>query len=201
MSDISGGRGASSSAGTSHSRVLDASGNAATIVSMHAGDNGAQQAMVQLDDGTRVLVPSTLLTQQSDGSYMLPFTFQGTGSEMRIPVIEETLQVDKRLVETGSGVRLHKHVEQREELVDQPLLRDELVVEHVPVGRMVKEDEVPLTRYEGDTLVMPVFEEVLVVQKQLMLKEEVRVTRHRHEVHAPQKVVLRAEQVKVDRFE
>ncbi|GIZ51708.1 YsnF/AvaK domain-containing protein [Noviherbaspirillum aridicola] len=201
MSDITRGDGASSSAGALHARVQDASGNAASIVSLHAGDNGAQQAMVQLEDGRRVLVPANLLVRQDDGSYLLPFTFQGTTAHMRIPVIQEELHVDKRRVDTGRGVRLHKSVEQREELIDQPLLHDELVVEHVPVGRMVKEDEVPLTRYEGETLVLPVFEEVLVVQKQLMLKEEVRVTRRQREVHAPQKVTLRSEQVKVERFE
>lgn len=197
MSDISGGDGASYSG----SPVYDASGNAATIVSLHAGDDGVQQAMLQLEDGTRMLVPVSLLGRQSDGGYRLPFTFQGTTGAMRFPVIEEELHVGKRRVDTGRGVRVHKTVEQREELVDQPLLRDEIVVEHVNVGRVVKEDEVPLTRYEGDTMVLPVFEEVLVVQKQLMLKEEVRITRRQHEVHAPQKVVLRSEQVKVERFE
>lgn len=201
MSDLSRGGDASLSAGATPVNVRDASGNTAAIVSMHAGDDGAQQALVQLEDGTRVMVPVALLAQQSDGGYLLPFTLQGPSEQMRIPVIEEAITVGKRRVETGRGVRVHKHVEQREETIDQPLMRDELVVEHVPVGRLVKEDEVPHTRYEGDTMVLPVFEEVLVVQKQLMLKEEVRITRRQHEVHAPQKVVLRSEQVKVERFE
>jgi uncharacterized protein (TIGR02271 family) len=202
MSDFTQVGGASSmSARMINALVHDASGNAASVVSLHAGDGDAQQALVQLDDGSQVLVPLTLLTMQDDGSYTLPLTFQGGPTEMRIPVIEEGLEVSKRQVDTGRGVRLHKSVEQREELVDQPLLRDELVVEHVAVGRVVQEGELPQTRYEGDTLVMPVFEEVLVVQKQLLLKEEVRVTRRKQEVHAPQKVVLRTEQVKVERFE
>jgi stress response protein YsnF len=49
--------------------------------------------------------------------------------------------------------------------------------------------------------VVPVLEEVLVVQKQLRLKEEVRITRHRREAHAPQTIVLRSEEVEVERFD
>jgi hypothetical protein len=40
-----------------------------------------------------------------------------------------------------------------------------------------------------------------VVQKQLLLKEEVRITRLRHPVHAPQSVTLKSEQVTVERFD
>jgi stress response protein YsnF len=81
------------------------------------------------------------------------------------------------------------------------LLRDQLAVEHVPVGRVVAESDMPQMRYEGDTLVVPVFEEVLVVQKQLLLKEEVRITRHRTEVRIPETVLLRSEQVTAERFD
>jgi stress response protein YsnF len=42
---------------------------------------------------------------------------------------------------------------------------------------------------------------VLVVQKQLLLKEEVRITRRRHEVREPQRVALRSEHVEVERFD
>lgn len=182
-------------------RVLDAGGHGAAILSLHESGDGTEQAMIQLDDGSRVLVPTALLSRQEDGSYHLPFAFQGGQAQMRFPVIEEKLEVGKRRVDTGRGVRLQKSVEQREEVVDQPLLKDELVVERVAVGRLVEAGEVPGTRYEGDTLVLPVFEEVLVVQKKLVLKEEVRVTRRRQEVHAPEKVVLRTERVDVERFE
>jgi hypothetical protein len=46
-----------------------------------------------------------------------------------------------------------------------------------------------------------VLEEVLVVQKQLLLKEEVRITRLRRPVHAPQSVTLKSEQVTEERFD
>ncbi|NEX63478.1 YsnF/AvaK domain-containing protein [Noviherbaspirillum sp. 17J57-3] len=119
---------------------------------------------------------------------------------MTFPVMEEVLHVDKRVVETGRGIRLHKTVDERHRTIDEPLMREELAVEHVPVGQIVPEGRLPETRYEGDTLVVPVLEEVLVVQKQLLLKEEVRITRRRQEVHEPQQVALRSEHIRVERF-
>ena len=56
-------------------------------------------------------------------------------------------------------------------------------------------------RYEGDTMIVPILEEVLVVQKRLVLKEEIRITRRRREFHAPQSVVLRREHAAVGRIE
>jgi uncharacterized protein (TIGR02271 family) len=77
-----------------------------------------------------------------------------------------------RAVSLGE-LRIHKRVEETEESVRQPVTRDQLEVEHVPVNRPL---EVPATqRTDGDWLVLPVMEEVLVVRKQLMLKEEVRI--------------------------
>jgi uncharacterized protein (TIGR02271 family) len=116
-----------------------------------------------------------------------------------IPVIEEALQVGKRRVETESGVRIHKKVQEREQLVDQPLTREEVDVERVSVNREI---ERPVgVRYEGDTMIIPIIEEVLVVEKRLILTEELRVTRRRTEFRAPQRVVLRRELASVERIE
>lgn len=188
-------------------RVIDAAGHPASVVSIRHAD-GETQAEIRLADGTRVRIPAALLAPQPDGNYRLPFTFGAAGGtpepgnpQMRFPVVEETLQVGTRAVDTGRGVRLHKTVTEHEQQVDLPLLRDELRIEHVAIGQVVAESAPPRTRYEGDTLVVPVLEEVLVVQKQLLLKEEVRITRLRHTVRAPQNVALKSEQVTVERFD
>jgi len=55
-------------------------------------------------------------------------------------------------------------------------------------------------RYEGDTIIIPVLEEVLVVEKRLMLKEEIHITQHHEEFHQPQHVVLRNEDIAVERL-
>lgn len=190
-----------------NARVVDAAGNQASIASLEQGDSADEaQVWVRLADGTLVLVPSSLLMPQENGVYSLPFTFHTSEAgesptQMTFPVMEEELHVDKRVVETGRGVRIHKTVSQREQVLDQPLVHDELVVEHVAVGRVVAEETLPKMRYEGDTLIVPVLEEVLVVQKQLMLKEEVHIRRQQRSVSNPRSVTLRSEQVTVERFD
>ena len=78
------------------------------------------------------------------------------------------------------------------------MTRETVEVDRVAVGRYVDGPEAP--RQEGDTLVVPVFEEVLVVEKRLVLKEEIRITRRRvSETAAPQRVTLRSEEIVVER--
>ena len=114
-----------------------------------------------------------------------------------LPVIVEELDVRKRFVETGR-VRVTKTVDEREEVVDEPLRREEVDVERVAVNRLV--DGPVELRQEGDTLVIPLLEEVLVVEKRLMLREELRVTRRAVEEHRPRRVVLRSERATVERL-
>ena len=118
-----------------------------------------------------------------------------TGGEVRIPVIQEEVVVGTREVERG-GVRVHKTVNEREEVVEQPVLNEEVNVERVAIGRIV--ETVPQVREEGDTLIIPVLEEVLVVEKRLVLKEEIRVTRRRTQQTEQARVVLREEQVRLE---
>jgi len=90
-------------------------------------------------------------------------------------------------------------VREGEEIVDEPLLREEVSVERVPVNRVV-DRPVPV-RHEGDVMIVPVLEEVLYVEKRLLLKEELRISKRRVEEHAPQRVVLRKEEVIVERID
>ncbi|MFP5406428.1 MAG: YsnF/AvaK domain-containing protein, partial [Gammaproteobacteria bacterium] len=65
-----------------------------------------------------------------------------------IPVIEESLEVQKRAVISG-GVRIGKTIQERTETVDEPLFRDEVSVERRSVNRVVPETELPAVREEG----------------------------------------------------
>jgi uncharacterized protein (TIGR02271 family) len=116
-------------------------------------------------------------------------------------VFREDVQVDKRSVDTGRGVRIHKTVAEHPCHIDERLLRDEVEVSHVPVDRIVPLDAAPATRYEGETLVVPILEEVLVVERRVRIKEELRITRTRREEHHAETVMLKAEQVSVERFD
>jgi len=113
------------------------------------------------------------------------------GETVVIPIVEEMLAVEKLAVVTG-GVRLTKRVTEREEVFDEALLRESVTVERVPINQIVA--VAPPSRQEGDTLIVPVLEEVLVTEKRLMLKEEVRITRTQKTVHDPQTVTVRSEE-------
>lgn len=183
----------------SSSTVTDSTGREAHVESSLSESTG--RLVLRLDSGERVDVPRDLLDQAEDGALSLPLAFSSlrAGDEVaRIPLVEERLRVRKQTRETGR-VRLTKHVDVREELVDEPLFREEVEIERVPVNRYV--DELAATRSRGDTTIFPVYEEVLVVEKRLLLKEELHVTRRRTEHRNPQRVTLRSERVEVERVE
>jgi len=189
-------------------------------------EGGRPEVFVHLEDGRQALVPVDELVLQNDGSFTIPFSLSDlTGSQQRrdagggdandetlvtsntskrtreeehivMPVIAETLDVQKRKVETG-GVRIKKIVHEREEIVDEPLMREEVQVKRVPINRVV-EAPVPV-RHVGNTMIISLLEEVLVVEKRLMLKEELHVTKSEVETFKPQRITLRTEEAVVER--
>lgn len=130
----------------------------------------------------------SMLSQQQDLT---------AGEELRIPVIREEAVVRTREVESG-GVRVHKTVNEREEVIEQPTMHEDVEVERVAIGRVI--DTVPQVREEGDTLIIPVLEEMLVVEKRLVLKEEIRVTKRRTTETEQARVMLSEEQVTIERL-
>jgi uncharacterized protein (TIGR02271 family) len=169
-------------------------------------DGSKSEILVQLDDGRQVLVPLNALSRQGDGSYALSLSARelehrrvvgsGVGGQsLVVPVMVEELDVQRRKMEAGR-VRINKVVREHEELVDEPLLREEVIIERVPINRFV-EEPIPL-RSEGDTIIVSLLEEVVVVEKRLMLKEELRITVRRVEAHKPISVTLRSEEATVE---
>jgi uncharacterized protein (TIGR02271 family) len=114
-----------------------------------------------------------------------------------VPVVAEELRVGKRTVETGR-VRITKRVREHEEVIDRPLLKTNVVVQRVPINQYVK--EAPPVREEGDTLIVPMVEEVIVVEKRLILREELRITKQQVETRDPQRVTVRRDEVQIDRI-
>src|SRR5687768_9429276 len=92
-----------------------------------------------------------------------------------IPVVEEQIVIDKKTIETGS-VFVRKEVQEREVTIDTTLVHDNVSVERVPVNQQI--DTIPpAVRYEGDTMIVSVVQEELVIQKRLILVEEIRITK------------------------
>jgi uncharacterized protein (TIGR02271 family) len=113
-----------------------------------------------------------------------------------IPVAAEELAVGKRTLEVGRVV-IRKTVREDQKKVEVPLLHDEVDIERVAIDRVV--DEPPEYRYEDDVLVIPVMEEVVVVKKQWLLKEELRIKKRAvSEVHEETVAVL-TEEIHIDR--
>ena len=133
--------------------------------------------------------------EQNDNSTAV---LNGGVETITIPVVEEFLQVERRIVETG-GARIVKIIRERTEIVDEPLMAEEVTVERVPVNRPV--DGAVAIRYVGDTMIVPLLEEVIVTEKRLILKEELHITRRQTTTRKPQEVILRTEEAVVERME
>lgn len=137
-------------------------------------------------------------TEPADDAQTALASTEGVQFGMVVPVIEEALVVDRQPFETGRGVRLHKRVHDEVVTVDESVRFDEVTVERVPVDRSV--DEHPAVRHEGDTMIIPVVAERVVTRVELVLVEEIHVTRKQSSRVVQQDVVLRREEVVVERF-
>lgn len=180
--------------------VIDSNGQRALI---RAYDPKEKRYVIEYNDQT-LLLSADMLVPLGEHFYTVPLSLADALGEqdvdvaesLVIPVLEEELHLAKRIVEK-SKIRVHTTVHEREELVDEPLTEDRVEIERVPINRLLKK---PIgARVEGDTTIIPVLKEVLVVEKQLMLVEEVRLTRKQVEVHRPQPIILRSEEVHIER--
>lgn len=113
-----------------------------------------------------------------------------------IPVFKEELRVDKIVKETDR-VLIRTSVLERTEVADLELRSDDAIIERVPVDRLV--DATPAIRQEGNTVIIPVLEEIMVIEKRLLLKEEIHIRRQEVVQHVRQPVRLRSEQVSLER--
>lgn len=113
-----------------------------------------------------------------------------------IPIVEEQIQVGKQVVETGA-LRISKKVHEEEVTVDVPITYNEHDVERVAVNKFV--DAPPPIRYEGNTMIIPILEEVVVLEKRLKVVEELRVTARQVQTASSQQVTLLKEEVNVQR--
>jgi uncharacterized protein (TIGR02271 family) len=117
--------------------------------------------------------------------------------ELVIPIVAEAATIRTEEVVRGV-VRVHKRVETYEETLDAALTTEAVTVERVPINTFV-EGEAPQMREENGVIIIPVLEEVLVVEKRLLLREEVRLTRQTTNAGNPQTVSLRREVVEIER--
>ena len=113
-----------------------------------------------------------------------------------IPVVQEQARIDKTNIETAK-IRIEKKVLEVDKTIDIPLLQEGYEVERVPINKIVESH--PPVREDGDTIIIPVVREVLVVEKRLELVEEVHVIKRKTTVDHRESITLRKEEVTVER--
>lgn len=112
-------------------------------------------------DGNALLNSAAATVEQDEGHMTIPLH-----AEELVPHVREERQ---------GRVLIHKRVETHPVEQEVELEREVVEIERVPIGQEV--DDMPAVRQEGDTTVVPVVEEILVLEKRLRLVEEVRITK------------------------
>ncbi|MGB6193012.1 MAG: DUF2382 domain-containing protein [Terracidiphilus sp.] len=113
-----------------------------------------------------------------------------------IPLHAEEVSIGKEHIATGC-VKVSTVTHSRQQIIEQLLQSERVVVERVPVGKVVA--RAPDVRTEGDVTIIPVVEEAIVVQRQLVLKEEFRIRKIRQTHNYQVGVVLRQQHAVITR--
>jgi len=142
----------------------------------------------QANDGERSLSLAANAEQLSNGSI----------DDSKLTLLAEELSVGKESVETGR-LRVSKQTHTREVAVEESLLRESAEIETIPIGRQIF--EMPSVRHEGETIVVPIVEEILHTERRLILKEEVRITRRKATEQFHDRVTLRYQEAVVTRVQ
>ena len=169
-----------------------------------AGELNLARAYTELrmSNGQVVRLPTEILhsgggrTPDFSGSHPASSELESDAASLVVPIVEEQLIVGKRTVATGT-VRLEKTVQEYQHTLDEPLAVRTFDIERVVLNRVI--DAVPEVRQEGDTTIYPLIEERLILTKELILKEELRVTKRDTERRDTQVVTLRREHMTVER--
>ncbi len=143
------------------------------------------------DTGRTLVVPADLIrTVGADGSVRLsiaradverlslpgadPGTRSTTEEGDTLQLREEELVAHTELEEAGR-IRFRKEVEDVPRRLEVDAYHEEVTIEHMPMGRVVKEQAA--AREEDGVYIVPIYEEQLVVVKRLVLTEEIHIRR------------------------
>lgn len=108
----------------------------------------------------------------------------------------EQIVVSRHKIE-DSVVRVTTVTQRRDEAIAEELIHERIDVERVPIGRYV--DAVPPVREDGDLTIMSVVEEVVVVERRLLLREEIHIRRKRTTEMHTEIVSLRKQEAVITR--
>jgi stress response protein YsnF len=179
--------------------VLDQDGARGEVRSFVERD-GETFAVVDLPRGARLMLPAILLHLEEDGGYTVPVRWSQLASEsagrVSVPLVKEEVSVSVRKV-PRERMRVRRRVVTEHREVHTPVWAERVQVEHVQ--RDVFVERAPAPRREGDTLVLPIVEEVPVVQTRLLLKEEVRIRVVRERRIDRRTIAVRRHEIELER--
>jgi uncharacterized protein (TIGR02271 family) len=116
--------------------------------------------------------------------------------DLRVPLPVEEVSVSRREIKRAN-VQIALNTRTREQLIDEELTHVRVEIERFSIDQTV--EAVPPIRQEGDITIIPVVEEVVIVERRLVLKEEVRVRRVSTKEQHQETVVLRQQEAVVTR--
>jgi len=117
------------------------------------------------------------------------------GETITIPVINQELLVSSKTVETGR-VLISKKVFEEESVINSMIRSEEVIVEKKEINQYV--DVAPeAVRQEGNVTIISVVKEVLVIEKRLLLVEELHITKHKKEEPVVISETVRKEEIHV----
>jgi len=123
-----------------------------------------------------------------------------TTETQTIELLEEVLRVAKRTVEHGR-VRVSVLTETEQQQVRETLRSSRVEVAHVAIGRRLEAGEgMPQARTEDNVLIVPIVEEMLVVEKRLVVVEEMHIRIVQSQEEVEQAVPLRRQRAVVERL-
>jgi hypothetical protein len=127
---------------------------------------------VKLSNGTELTVPSAALKPQQDGSFYLQEVQPHSGTQP----------------ENGSRASGKNALSDDGGSVDARLFKEDIDMQRVPVNRVL--DAPAEIRIEDGVTIIPVMEERLKIEKQLILREEIRIVKKRTTVRGPRLIAL-----------
>jgi stress response protein YsnF len=120
-------------------------------------------------------------------------------AEVVVPLVEEHLVIARRLVETGR-VRVHLSTATEDALVRETLRGERLEVGRIALGHEVATAPAVREEEDGAVLVVPVLEEILVVERRPVLKEGLRIRRIATTETVEETIPLRRQMASVERL-
>ena len=167
-----------------------------SLVTVRAGDRAAEARAIIQRHGGHDRSSAGSAGSMSATSASTTHTADTKGA-IRVPEIEERLDVQKREVQQGE-VRIQKHVEERRETIPVTLEREEVHVERREVAERPIAPGEKVEAFKDETIRVPVRAEEAVVSKEAVVTGEVVVNKDRHTEREQVSDTVRKTHVEVD---